>query len=67
MGRKQIVIQGEVYECLFDEQRVESVVRSTYRGLRTFVDNEKKDGTDVVFLVLANGGNWFSQKLFFRT
>lgn len=65
MDRKQIVIQGEAYECLFDEQQVESVVRSTYKGLRTFVDNEKKDGTDVVFLVLANGGNWFSQKLFF--
>ena len=64
MNRKRIVIHDEEYECLFDGKQVEEAVLRTYKRLRTFFDEERKSGSEVIFLVLANGGNWFSQKLF---
>ena len=64
MSKEQVIIGGELFEILFDEKRVDAAVRQTFDRLVSVVANEQKIGKEVVFLVLANGGNWFAHRLF---
>lgn len=52
-----MIINGKKFEILYDRKEISNTIDSTVQTIQNV--NE-----DFVFIVMANGANWFSQKVF---
>lgn len=50
-------INGKNFEILFDRKKISTIIDDTVQTINGLL-------SDCVFIVMANGANWFSQKLF---
>lgn len=55
-----IEILGKTFQKLVDEKLVEQTVLQA----KNTIDEIQRTNSDVVFVVMANGANWFAQKIF---